>query len=498
MTRFQKSASLIALCWAIGAASGASAQQVQLNPGQATTTQTGTTGPNGQPSPFTTVDPQTNVSTSQTYVNRLVVTPYTKTLNQTFSLYGQTVTDNLNAAANVGQNQRSTTTTTSTPNGLGGFTVSQPVTTTANFGNPVVSGFQVSETLSSPITGFYKLNTTTTQSNGNALTVSTTSGDVSASGIEYAVSTGTATFDASTGLLTASNPTYTSRTNIGSNGLTTTGSVNTNTLNATGMSVLNGIDNGGKAITNIANGTNATDAANVGQVSAAVAAEATRATAAETALDTRVTKNTSDIAANTTAIAAEATRATAAETALNTRVTKNTSDITANAAAIVAEANRATAAEGALDTRVTKNTGDITANAAAIVAEATRATAAENALGARVTAETSRALAAETQLSNKIDAETSRAQGAEKQLDLRINASTAMAAALGGGMFLPNTHFNLSANVATYKGATAAAVQGAYIVSPHVALTAGASFMINAGGANNNGTLGRVGVTVGW
>jgi len=130
--------------------------------------------------------------------------------------------------------------------------------------------------------------------------------------------------------------------------------------------------------------------------------------------------------------------------------------------------------------------------------EAARAKTAENALGQAVVAETSRAMSAEAQLGNRINAETARAQAAEAQLDRKINASTAMAAALSGTTFLPNTHFNLSGSVATYHGATAGAVQGAFLVTPHVAVTAGAAFNLGGGASSGNNAIGRVGVTFGW
>jgi hypothetical protein len=134
----------------------------------------------------------------------------------------------------------------------------------------------------------------------------------------------------------------------------------------------------------------------------------------------------------------------------------------------------------------------------AVGAETTRATAAENALGDAIAAETSRAISAETQLGTRITAETARAQAAEQQLDRKINSSTAMAAALSGTTFLPNTRFNLSGSVATYHGATAGAVQGAFLVTPHLALSAGAAFNMGGGATSGNNAIGRVGVTFGW
>lgn len=115
-----------------------------------------------------------------------------------------------------------------------------------------------------------------------------------------------------------------------------------------------------------------------------------------------------------------------------------------------------------------------------------------------LSAESTRAQQAEAALGTQIANETTRATSMEKHLDSKINASTAMAAALSGVSFLPNTRFNLSANVATYSGAQAAAVQGAYLVTPHVAVNGGVAFNFGGNSASSSSTIGRVGVTFGW
>jgi hypothetical protein len=73
-----------------------------------------------------------------------------------------------------------------------------------------------------------------------------------------------------------------------------------------------------------------------------------------------------------------------------------------------------------------------------------------------------------------------------------------MAAALSGSTFLPNTKYNLSANVATYAGASAASIQGAFLVSPHVAVNAGVAFNFGGKNASGGSAVARAGVTFGW
>ena len=61
-------------------------------------------------------------------------------------------------------------------------------------------------------------------------------------------------------------------------------------------------------------------------------------------------------------------------------------------------------------------------------------------------------------------------------------------------MFLPGTKFNLTANVATYGGAQAGAIQMNALVSENVAINAGVATGFNKGGQ----TAARVGLTFGW
>jgi hypothetical protein len=111
--------------------------------------------------------------------------------------------------------------------------------------------------------------------------------------------------------------------------------------------------------------------------------------------------------------------------------------------------------------------------------------------------EMSARLAADNALSQRIDAVATRMDQLESQmsvLDDRIASSTAVASALSGNAFLPDMKFNLTANVATYDGAHAGALQMGVLVSPNLALNAGV-----ASGLNRRGkTAARAGVTIGF
>ena len=65
---------------------------------------------------------------------------------------------------------------------------------------------------------------------------------------------------------------------------------------------------------------------------------------------------------------------------------------------------------------------------------------------------------------------------------------------MSGNAFLPDMKFNLTANVATYDGAHAGALQMGALVSRHVAVNAGVATGFNRGGK----TAARAGVTLGW
>jgi len=100
-------------------------------------------------------------------------------------------------------------------------------------------------------------------------------------------------------------------------------------------------------------------------------------------------------------------------------------------------------------------------------------------------------------LNGRVGAIEGRVAAIEGQLarfDKRIASSTAVAVAMGGAAFLPDMKFNLTANLGTYDGAHAGALQLGALVSPHVALNAGVATGFNKQGK----TAGRVGVTFGW
>jgi hypothetical protein len=81
-----------------------------------------------------------------------------------------------------------------------------------------------------------------------------------------------------------------------------------------------------------------------------------------------------------------------------------------------------------------------------------------------------------------------------EQIDKRIAGGTAVATAMSGNAFLPDMKFNLTANVATYDGAHAGALQMGGLISRHVAVNAGVATGLNGGGK----TAARAGVTLGW
>jgi hypothetical protein len=79
-------------------------------------------------------------------------------------------------------------------------------------------------------------------------------------------------------------------------------------------------------------------------------------------------------------------------------------------------------------------------------------------------------------------------------VDERASSGTAVAIAMGGATFLPNTSFNLTGNVGYYRKAWAGALNLGALVSPNAAVNAGVGF-----GFNHGGKVGaRAGFTFGW
>lgn len=153
---------------------------------------------------------------------------------------------------------------------------------------------------------------------------------------------------------------------------------------------------------------------------------------------------------------------------------------------IATETFQRTRADAALQQRILRETEARQELAADLQSESNARAAADLALSNRITG-----------LGNRVDALTTRVDTIEKRvdrIDRKLASSTAVAVAMSGNTFLPNTSFNLTANVATYDGAQAGAFQVGAMVSDHVAVNAGVASAFNKGGK----PAGRVGFTVGW
>lgn len=106
-------------------------------------------------------------------------------------------------------------------------------------------------------------------------------------------------------------------------------------------------------------------------------------------------------------------------------------------------------------------------------------------------------VAGDNALSNRIDVMGNRIDTLDSRLDRverRMAAGTAVAVAMSGNTFLPDTKFNLTANVGTYDGAHAGSMQVGALVRPNVAVNAGIATGFNRGGK----TAARAGFTFGW
>lgn len=153
---------------------------------------------------------------------------------------------------------------------------------------------------------------------------------------------------------------------------------------------------------------------------------------------------------------------------------------------LTAEAAARQQADTTLNQRIAREEAARKQVAVDLQSEANARAAADLALGNKISA-----------LGKRVDALTSRVDTIEKRvdgLDSKIASSTAVAVAMSGNTFLPNTTFNLTANVATYDGAQAGAFQMGAMVSGNVAVNAGVATAFNKGGK----AAGRVGFTVGW
>jgi hypothetical protein len=224
------------------------------------------------------------------------------------------------------------------------------------------------------------------------------------------------------------------------------------------ISVSRGINMNGSGITNLAAGVAPGDAVNRAQLDEEAAAR----TAGDAQLATRINEEA-------------ATRA-AADTQLGSRI--------ASESGARVEGDRVLAAA-------------VDASNARIATEQTQRIAADNSLASSLASEMSARVAADTQLGAKLDALTTEVDGLSfriDRLDRKAASGTAVAIAMGGGTFLPGKAVNVTANVSTYDGAHAGAVQVGILVSPNMAVSGSV-----ASGFNRRGKTGaRAGVTLGW
>lgn len=274
------------------------------------------------------------------------------------------------------------------------------------------------------------------------------------------------------------------------------------------IAVTDGIAMNGSKITGLAAGTKAADAVNLAQLNA----EARERRIADSALASDITAETLRRARADAALSHDITietlQRTRADAALSRDITTETLQRTRADAAlshdIAIETLQRTRADTTLARNITTETSQRMRADAALQQRILRETEARRELAADLQSESNARAAADLALGNRItglgtrvDALTTRVDTIEKRvdrLDRKLASSTAVAVAMSGNTFLPNTTFNLTANVATYDGAQAGAFQMGAMVSDNVAVNAGVASAFNKGGK----TAGRVGFTVGW
>ena len=133
----------------------------------------------------------------------------------------------------------------------------------------------------------------------------------------------------------------------------------------------------------------------------------------------------------------------------------------------------------------------------ALLNESNARAAADTQLVNALTSETNARLAADSALSSRMDVMAGRLDHIDSRLDRmedHVASGTAVAVAMSGNTFLPNTTFNLTANVGTYDGAHAGSLQIGAMVGPNVAVNAGVATGFNKRGK----TAARAGLTIGW
>ncbi len=188
-------------------------------------------------------------------------------------------------------------------------------------------------------------------------------------------------------------------------------------------------------------------------------------------------------AVNKAQLDGEAATRLAADTALNTAL----------AAEVVAREGADTQIIAALDTEVTtRQQADLQLSQRIGVQETTT-----SAFTANLAAEQAARIAADNVTATRLTSLDGRVGDLEARMDAfddGVAGATAVATAMSGNAFLPDMRFNLTANVATYDGAHAGALQIGAMVTPHVAINAGVATGFNRGGK----TAARAGVTVGF
>lgn len=281
------------------------------------------------------------------------------------------------------------------------------------------------------------------------------------------------------------------------------------------ISVSQGINMNGSVLSNLADGVAPQDAVTRRQLDAALATlgSDTPALAMEAAARTQA-----DAALTSAIVSESATRAlndAALSDAIGNETMARAQADNALATAIDAESATRAVADNALSTAIGNETAarmqTDTALSTAIGIETTSRNQANTQINQRidnerdarealteaVTSETNARMTADVQLGSRIDAISDRMDGFENRLDrveAHVSSSTAVAVAMGGATFLPDMKFNMTANVATYGGAHAGAMQVGAIINPHVAVNAGVATGFNKRGK----TAARAGFTIGW
>lgn len=289
-----------------------------------------------------------------------------------------------------------------------------------------------------------------------------------------------------------------------------------NGLTTPRIAVSDGISMNGSKVTGLADGTDPADAVNKRQLDGEAANRAAADTQLAAGIATEATTRAAQISAEAATRAAAdiqlaagidseaATRAAQIDAEGATRAAADTqlaagiaTEATTRAAQVNAEAIARQGGDSALNQMIAD---EATIRAGADARLSQRVDASEkidNALAQGLASESAARIASDTALSARMDSIGTRLDQVDSRLsrlDRKVSSSTAVAVALGGGTFLPDLRFNLTANVATYDGAQAAAIQFGAMVGPKMAVNAGVASGFNKGGK----TAARAGFTIGW